>query len=82
MSEWQPIETAPRDGTRVLGADGITVDIMHWSTSVWANGGGWVNDLARSDTWVYSPDYWMQIPKSPWTGRDQPMPTAKLEKAK
>jgi hypothetical protein len=34
--EWQPIDTAPKDGTRILvvGADGY-VTIAHWQETVW-----------------------------------------------
>jgi hypothetical protein len=65
MSEWQPIETAPKDGTRVIARQGFTVDTMFWSKRIWAGGGGWVSDICRSETYVYSPTHWMPLPDPP-----------------
>jgi hypothetical protein len=65
MSEWQPIETAPTDGTRILGAGEGWVETLYWTNSPWVSGGGWVNDVCRSDTIEYCPTHWMPIPASP-----------------
>jgi len=65
MSEWQPIDTAPRDGTIVLAAQGSTIDTMFWTMSAWADGGGWVNNINRSDTYVFDPTHWMPLPEPP-----------------
>lgn len=66
MTSWQPISTAPRDGTAVLiaEADG-NVTACYWSTSVWADGGAWISELSRSDTVHYHPTHWMPIPPPP-----------------
>ena len=62
MAEWQPIETAPRDGTRVLTLyDKTEVSISSW-----------VNANRRGDpNWpgYWSPAYrsthWQPLPESP-----------------
>lgn len=30
MSEWKPIESAPKDGTRVLVTDGVETEVADW----------------------------------------------------
>lgn len=32
MSEWQTMESAPRDGSRILATDGEWVDVVHYSS--------------------------------------------------
>jgi hypothetical protein len=63
MSEWQPIETAPKDGTRIiLGAD-LNVDPELWASwwiggdDRWANTPDWM--------WFTSPTHWMPLPSPP-----------------
>jgi proline-rich tail region repeat protein len=59
MSEWQPIKTAPRDGSWFLGgAHGCSPIIAYWS--------GWDLDVkdARSGSRVY-PTHWMPLPVPP-----------------
>lgn len=66
MSEWQPIETAPKDGTWVLGwAPGWTVVTMAWcdiplypvsDKPYWAQGGA---QRAVPAT------HWMPLPEPP-----------------
>lgn len=63
--KWQPIETAPRDGTRVLGwCNDKYVDICYiehkdsvgdvWMTDNCQDFGGWEN-----------PTHWMPLPDKP-----------------
>jgi len=74
--EWRPIETAPKDGTDVvIYAPNCGVLVAYWSDSIWASvnnpvrgqGGGWVQEVHRSDTCVFSPTHWMPLPSPPET---------------
>jgi len=63
MSEWQPIETAPLDGTRILGGfaknnldSGIVLVIKR-------NCGCWI--CAEDGFAVRNPDGWMPLPEPP-----------------
>jgi Lar family restriction alleviation protein len=63
-SAWQPIETAPRDGTQILGWDGDARQIV-W----WCEGGRWISDKLqeyhlgeRED-----PTHWQPLPSPPTT---------------
>ena len=60
--EWQPIETAPKDGTEVLAcrAGKKWRQVLGWQ---WGSGGydGWYNSGGRS----YNPTHWMPIPDLP-----------------
>lgn len=61
-NDWQPIATAPKDGTRlILGA--LTGGEMLVSSGYWANynGGGWFSLMARQ------PTHWMHLPGVPTT---------------
>jgi hypothetical protein len=60
MTEWQPIETAPKDGTRVLGADHQAVEIIYWAD------GYWYNQSVEISLWrVFPPTHWMPLPEPP-----------------
>jgi len=65
--DWQPIETAPKDGKRFLiwsAIDGM--EIGYWSTSLWVKkGGAWIIYEARSDTIELEPTHWMPLPEPP-----------------
>ena len=69
MSEWQPIETAPKDGTRVLiawnnGCDKGVVS-AYWEPGYFGNI-GWTEFQLRSDYWgPDTPTHWMPLPKPP-----------------
>ena len=63
MSEWQPIETAPRGGSdnAFLGWDGIIVD------KAWE---GWTEEddkpvYVRADWVSWEPTHWMPLPDPP-----------------
>ena len=62
MTEWQPIETAPRDGTEILCYDSAVLYgkgniILNWEN------GSWVDFYKR----IYDPTHWMPNPKPPET---------------
>lgn len=69
MMEWQPIETAPKDGTHILGyAD--TVEEMAvinclptWHDDEWSLS---VSCKPASDNY-FRPTHWMPLPKPPKT---------------
>ena len=55
--EWQPIETAPKDGARILATSlGCVVHIHYWNST--AN--DWMIDFADGVGW--QPTKWMPIP--------------------
>lgn len=66
MSEWQPIETAPRDGAEidlsVLSKDGVRFRApgVVWKSGVWRN---------VAERWVLwddvIPTHWMPLPEPP-----------------
>lgn len=57
---WQPIETAPRDGTIIMGGwnfGGWSYCIMRW------NGCGWTKRFDATP--CYDPTHWMPLPAAP-----------------
>jgi hypothetical protein len=66
-SDWRPIETAPRDGSKFLATDGVRYSDARWPTGMacgrWEGNG----DSARwvgSTLWP-SPTHWMPLPDPP-----------------
>ena len=59
MSDWQPIETAPKDETKILafGEEGYAV--IYWLNGLdaWSNG----DNTLDSDRWTH----WMPLPLGP-----------------
>lgn len=70
MSEWRSIETAPKDGTRILLAmkhvnpepDDVNVDIGAWGKRDWNKEEMWC--MAGGDGWRHA-THWMPIPSEP-----------------
>ena len=68
MSEWQPMETAPRDGTAILGCvkEGITsIKWMEWDFD---GCDGWYLSIPgayASNDEANNPTHWMPLPDSP-----------------
>lgn len=72
--EWQPIETAPRDGTNILiyvprAAEAGDMATVHWHARGWhASDGAWVSTYGEvgHDEWYASdPTHWMPLPPPP-----------------
>jgi len=64
---WQPIETAPKDGTRILGFLDFEQEcsVVEWSTYIQKNGmklSYWEKVDSESETTV---THWMPLPKLP-----------------
>jgi hypothetical protein len=63
--EWQPIETAPKDMTRVLGYVEEYIVVMWWFT--YSNGRScWETVDGESEV---DPTHWMPLPKPPQEGK-------------
>jgi len=54
---WQPIETAPKDGTTILGWDTIEHVLLFWHDGAWRE-----NALADNPI---PPTHWMPLPAPP-----------------
>jgi hypothetical protein len=56
MMEWQPIETAPKDGTVI-----IVYAPDFFQTAAWV-GNGWTN---AANSWLGDVTHWMPLPEPP-----------------
>jgi hypothetical protein len=67
--EWQPIETAPKDGTWFLGwrsrkEPQDQIEAWKWNEDFELEYSGWMN--AHDDADFYeSPEFWMPLPNPP-----------------
>ena len=57
-AKWQPIKTAPQDGTWVLVSDGREVGVAYWSVQ-----GHWI--IPHTIDNVEEPVWWMPFPAAP-----------------
>ena len=66
---WQPIETAPKDGSYVLLAGKRREDIAsgYWLQYAYAGNGAWIWPFVLKD-----PTHWMPLPKAPAMQEDKP----------
>lgn len=73
MNEWQPIETAPKDGTKVLvytgTRNGMTASPAMWDEDKYAKRirPFWsrLDAIGRSDSRGNQPTHWMPMPLPP-----------------
>lgn len=74
--DWQPIETAPKDGTKILlcralDADGRPITGKAWGVFVqvaaWWDSDEWVVycHLQSEPRLHFSPSHWMPLPENP-----------------
>lgn len=61
MSQWQPIETAPTDGTEVLVLIKPKVIRLGWFFAPSSRTQGWADESSRPIT----PTHWMPLPEPP-----------------
>ena len=65
-ARWRPIETAPKDGTHILGWDGNTQTTVKWWQ--WHGGRGYwdlVEWGAYAEDGEGNPTHWMPLPDPP-----------------
>lgn len=72
VTEWQPIETAPKDGTSILGYDGLGIAIMEWwepDQEALDDGAtaSWCSHSNTEEEFIEAPTHWMPLPASPNT---------------
>lgn len=62
-NDWQPIETAPKDGKSILVVNGNWIVTAHWhrSQQCWASCGPTYERLP----WDEQPTHWMPLPEPP-----------------
>lgn len=66
VAVWQPIETAPKDGTTVIAYRPTKpphIEGMHWSEGCWY----WSYDGDGPDGYAVPPTHWMPLPSPPLT---------------
>lgn len=67
-SEWKPIETAPKDGTRILIYEPMPADprgwfdVVHWGYSGRHHNEGWVDSEGAASC---DGTHWMPLPEPP-----------------
>lgn len=67
---WQPIETAPRDGTEIVMLDAAvkTATVGYWMSDVdWINAGKLLGAALVAPSWfpLATPTHWMPLPAPP-----------------
>ena len=78
MTNWQPISTAPRDGTEILALEIVDSPIgrrLYYAVVNWEQGAGgpgiefgeWrdMGDIGAAGTYNFEPQYWMPLPEPP-----------------
>lgn len=68
MAEWQPIETAPKDGIDIIVSDsGELVSVAFWDKDE----GKWLDSMNHNgyDHATRNPTHWMPLPEPPMRAR-------------
>lgn len=65
--EWQPIETAPKDGTEILAYRKRDVKSCRWKGDCWG-GDGWTYPPAEGMLGEHAPTHWKPLPAPPEQG--------------
>lgn len=66
--EWRPIQTAPKDGSKVvLLRAGHRIADGYWLQAAYTGNGAWIWPYVHSE-----PRYWMPLPKEPDAARAAP----------
>ena len=65
---WQPIETAPKDGTLILGYKNGEMATVEWAYC--GESGDW-NLVVSWDGQPWTPTHWMPLPEPPDTIRKE-----------
>ena len=65
MKDWQPIDTAPKDGTWILAWGEGTYDVVQWVPDEHSPRGGY---FSPEDSGSVDPQYWMPLPPAPLDG--------------
>ena len=65
--DWQPIATAPRDGTRILVLAPDLGGISYYGVAQWAEKDEWRPETVAGWFWSYAtrPTHWMPLPPPP-----------------
>ena len=64
MSEWQPIESAPKTGERIIAVD-INDDFYEPCIVWWQDEWRDMGDIGANGQYDYEPTHWMPIPEPP-----------------
>ena len=69
---WQPIKTAPKDGTEILaleyhGSPNPRLTIAAYAVVMWIPDDGWrdCSDMGAAGLYPFEPQYWMPLPEPP-----------------
>jgi len=63
--DWQPIETAPKDGTRFLAYEDGNHYALEWCPDMPCGGGYWASYCGQYVTMSPEPTHWMPLPAPP-----------------
>jgi hypothetical protein len=66
MSDWQPIDSAPKDGTEILGHNDGVYAIVSWQTHRTMTGiyGNWADRAGYLESYE-RPTHWQPLPEPP-----------------